>query len=526
MTNKQSKMSFRRYFQLFSIGMVLPMLLVVIVLMAFSFRQYNIRYRETAQLSVNQYARSIGQSLGEVESYLANLAVVDSDYALLTGAASPLSAHMAVHGIVSQFRTAIKAYSAADAFFVCSEVNQMYRDVFGDSFDYEEQSALRLFVRELAAQGDNWYSTGWTVQEAGDKPYLIYIVGKDGTYLVGVVDFDESLDVLLGGDILAFYAGEDAVPLGGPDWLRELSPPPQHTTPFYTGTNGEFLAVSSPIVSTDLALFLLAPRLQPFRQLTSLQILLAAFALLSVLNGLVLFLVSRRTLVSPLEGFAKKVMQGEQPPEASHFSELRQMGNAFSSMRSTIQELEIAAYRQEINRQRAELQYLQLQIRPHFYLNCLKTLYGMSQMQRTEPMQEMILAVSRHLRYCFSDARQMIPFSQEMSHVDNYLAIQKLGQGRKILLRMQIDDELEELAVPPFVLQTFVENSIKYGGYDLEISILAERKDGLLHLVVSDNGAGYPPEYLEMLEQGEAYDPNHIGLYNCSFARYLRNPKL
>ncbi len=51
--------------------------------------------------------------------------------------------------------------------------------------------------------------------------------------------------------------------------------------------------------------------------------------------------------------------------------EFRHMSNTFNEMMAEIKDLKIESYEKEMQKQQAELQFLQIQIKPHFYLNCL-----------------------------------------------------------------------------------------------------------------------------------------------------------
>ncbi|MGV2686400.1 hypothetical protein GNF82_19070, partial [Clostridium perfringens] len=124
--------------------------------------------------------------------------------------------------------------------------------------------------------------------------------------------------------------------------------------------------------------------------------------------------------------------------------------------------MKIVAYEHEIERQKAELQHLQLQIRPHFFLNCLKSLYGMAQQQSYERIQHMILAISNHLRYNFKDNLQLVSLQQELDHVLNYIRIQQIAHHVPPLCEYSVDSALKDFTIPPLPIQAFVENSIKY----------------------------------------------------------------
>ena len=62
-------------------------------------------------------------------------------------------------------------------------------------------------------------------------------------------------------------------------------------------------------------------------------------------------------------------MEGE-----NSFEELEQVNETLEVMVSEIKKQKLLFYEQTIEKQKAQLQYLQLQLKPHFYLNGLKTL--------------------------------------------------------------------------------------------------------------------------------------------------------
>ena len=51
--------------------------------------------------------------------------------------------------------------------------------------------------------------------------------------------------------------------------------------------------------------------------------------------------------------------------------ELEQIDDKFRNMIHQIRRLKITLYEQELEKQKIEMDYLKIQIRPHFYMNCL-----------------------------------------------------------------------------------------------------------------------------------------------------------
>ena len=88
--------------------------------------------------------------------------------------------------------------------------------------------------------------------------------------------------------------------------------------------------------------------------------------------------------------------------------EFAQVNDTFNRMINTITNLKIESYERklaareaELAAEKAELTSLRMQIQPHFYLNCLKNIYGLAQMGSFQEIQDEILLLSKHLRYIF-----------------------------------------------------------------------------------------------------------------------------
>jgi LytS/YehU family sensor histidine kinase len=98
------------------------------------------------------------------------------------------------------------------------------------------------------------------------------------------------------------------------------------------------------------------------------------------------------------------------------------------------------------------------------------------------------------------DAHQhpTIPLRDELKLVSDYLQIEKARFGKRLSYELAVPEELNAAAVPPFTLQTLVENSIKHavathrkGG---ALAVKAFAASDTLHLTVSDDGPGFVGE--------------------------------
>jgi len=179
---------------------------------------------------------------------------------------------------------------------------------------------------------------------------------------------------------------------------------------------------------------------------------------------------------------------------------------------------------EETEKEHALLQYYQLQTRSHFFLNCLKSLYGMLETREFSRMQEMIISFSNHLRYIFHDNLSLVPLRAEIDEVRDYHRIISMDSRQPLILTQEIAPDVQGCLVPPLIIQTFLENSYKYNGRGREVLQFSIRIDRLdfegqarLRVRISDDGIGYPPEMLNDLNsppEPGVFEQYHIGTQN------------
>ncbi len=137
---------------------------------------------------------------------------------------------------------------------------------------------------------------------------------------------------------------------------------------------------------------------------------------------------------------------------------------------------------------------LNTKLQPHFLYN---TLASIQEMCYTEPelASEMIVHLSQYLRdnIDFMDHSDLIPFTQELKHIESYLFIQKARYGNSLNYEQFIG--CKDFQIPPFTVQPLIENAINYGvrknrnGGTVRLETFAE--DGTVHIRVSNSGKGF-----------------------------------
>lgn len=76
-------------------------------------------------------------------------------------------------------------------------------------------------------------------------------------------------------------------------------------------------------------------------------------------------------------------------PTDESSTEMKHLIASFNNMVSQIGELKIRNYEEKMEYQKLMLDYMSLQIEPHFYLNALNLINTMAQMQDTELIEKM-----------------------------------------------------------------------------------------------------------------------------------------
>jgi signal transduction histidine kinase len=156
----------------------------------------------------------------------------------------------------------------------------------------------------------------------------------------------------------------------------------------------------------------------------------------------------------------------------------------------------------------ARLQALRHQLSPHFLFNALHILQGL--LYEDVTLAEKLLSrLGQLLRRSLDLAKHLlIPLSEELALVQDYLEIEKQRYGTRLILHWEVPEPLPEAFIPPFTIQTLVENAIKHAvakqmrptTIHLRVFQVSDR----LEIIVADDGPGFPA----------GNSPHGIGLSN------------
>jgi sensor histidine kinase YesM len=167
----------------------------------------------------------------------------------------------------------------------------------------------------------------------------------------------------------------------------------------------------------------------------------------------------------------------------------------------------------------AELRALKSQLNPHFLFNSLNSLRALID-EDAPRARESVTRLANMLRYSLQSGQlETVAFEEELRIVEDYLALEQIRHEDRLRVRweMEREGELRLLPVPPMLLQTLVENAVKYGISPRreggEIVIAARVEGATLNLRVTNPGDLTAPASASAARAGSS---TGVGLRNAS----------
>jgi len=113
-----------------------------------------------------------------------------------------------------------------------------------------------------------------------------------------------------------------------------------------------------------------------------------------------------------------------------------------------------------------ELSMLKSQINPHFLFNSLNSISSLTMSSPAEA-RDMIIRLSDFLRYSLKHREnEFIPLNEELGHMKDYLAIEKVRFGDRLSYDFKVDTGCEKFPVPTMIFQPLFENAIRHSVYE------------------------------------------------------------
>lgn len=179
------------------------------------------------------------------------------------------------------------------------------------------------------------------------------------------------------------------------------------------------------------------------------------------------------------------------------------MTSRIHSLINDVYKLEIQSKNLEMERVRAELNFLQSQMNPHFLFNTLNAILVVCTKNKYSDVTDIVKSLSKLLRRLLSWKEDLVSVQEEITFIEMYLKIEKFRFRDKFDYVFEIDEQSLKYKIPKLSMQPLVENSCKHGLQTIEglgiIRVSTAVLDNRLQISVSDNGKGIEPDKLKEL---------------------------
>ncbi len=382
--------------------------------------------------------------------------------------------------------------------------------------DYSDCMALRELIKEqLGSSGQSKAGFVWTPVSVNDRLYLLQCYRLGGAVAAGWLPSARAFSFLSGYDGGYMLSGRDGSRL--PTEESAVDEPGQGWGELTEKIDMRYAAVTITLV--DRPSRFLGTQMVVLCFLVLVLIIVAAFSLYT----LTYFQRFIQRPFAQLQSHVDCYVRERDTAKRRGFAELNRAMEAFDSLERQLNSLKIEQYEEKLALEKTQLDYFQLQIKPHFFVNTFSILHGMAQKRDYERIQEFCLKLSDYVRYLFRDGLSTVSLEDELKVVRDYLEVQNIRYRTHSIVDENIPQELLSFQTPPVLLLTFVENTVKHARRDLSQLVVTVRvtpflRDGarFIRLYVSGSCSAFTAEDLEALNSpaADSTGGQHLGIQN------------
>lgn len=517
---------------------LMPLLLLLVFNNIYVDKILRSRLADSNKIVLSLYLKQIDNTLEDVNGCLADFSDNDSDLSIIGSDSEETSYFLAQLRLMNKIRGNIALYEFVDCFFVYSGVRREFIAGSSSRSGIEVSDTVNSYIKEMIENSSRPEEliNGWHAVKINNEYYLLRMLKIDNVYIGAWFTFNRLLIPLyegyFGSSSITVFTNGQGEPLDNTEFVynNQIKLDGDFSNYYITGGKRKYMVVGEQSTKGYFDITAITPDdmiLSGFPYIQSIVIFIAAVTI--VFLPLYLLLLGKTVLV-PL-GRLLSVMKGIRngnldirinPHRTS--TEFRTVNVTFNEMLTQIKKLKIDIYEENLRMQKVELERLQLQLKPHFFLNSLNIINTLARTKKYDLLQEMCMCLIGYFRYMFRSDMNYVSLNDELKHVKNYIRIQELRFPMKLSSEIVSPDYLENLLVPPLMIHTFVENAVKYSigaetPVHLSIHIYPVDGDGesKVKIIISDTGIGFRKEVLDKLQNGERIideHGEHIGIRN------------
>lgn len=528
-SKEHPQMSFQHASLLIMSAIAFPFLFVIILFEWNTAKTYRSSMEASRHSTLSAYGTMFDDSLRIAQNHVIDTAANNLDFQMLTYSKNKTEAFVACQALESNIKPLLQSNALMGCFYLYSEQYDYFHVVSTLSYPRCDQDILKSKVKEFALS--NQTTDSWHTQRLPDRTVLLYMFVSRNTAFSAMIDpiLQNYSDLEPGSRI--FLTDGNGIPFTPETAFGSSAfPAPADWDKIFTDEAGNrYDLVYLSLNSIPGYIVYALPHKTFFEQLNAMQCLLMVIIFCLLASIPVYWLLLRNLLLRPLAGLAEttqKIQEGNtdtRVPRTSNIYEVNTIAEAVNTMLDTIVQQKIDAYEHALSVRDLRLQYLQLQLRPHFFLNCLNLIYSLAEDKKYAELQELTLNLSIYLRSIFKDDSKLVTLASEIKSVESFIRIQESGNTFPPELSLLIDSDTAELMIPSISILTFVENAIKHSKMEdrplhikIKSGLLASVEGTYLNISICDNGGGFAPEVLKELniQDGHPAGEGHIGITN------------
>lgn len=490
------------------------------------------------------YSHQIEAALNKETNFLYNIAVEDPNIAALSQLLNdPDEYYLAKARILNTLTRYHRFDNSVDLQFIYSVKKQ---DLFNTPIktkSYEELLSIKTTIEQLVKEvqpGSAYFREWKAIEYSRDKYALIRLVDTGDDFYLGAFVALENLMIPL--DLIHLDAGfasfvdeqgkliTNTSAIGSQRLNTELASESNEVYQIVKKENRKYIVVMNQIQGTDVILSAVVPEAQMLKNLYHFRRVIVILSIVTFIILIIYLVYLNKIILKPMNNLVRgmrriKLGDWNIRLHSSKSKEFTIINETFNSMASQIHELKISVYEEQIKAHKAELKHLQLQINPHFLLNSINIVYNLAEIKNFSVIQLMCMNLVKYFRFTTKTNQIAVTIAEEMEHMESYIKIQQVRFPERVTYEIHISDSADQAAIPPLLIQPFIENAVKYGfdfmdhpfHIDIQICLLEQNQ---LEIVITDNGNGFSGEVLQQLQSGsyaENQNGKHLGISNVQY---------
>lgn len=383
--SNQRPRSFKRIALLAVSAIALPLLLAVSIFEVYTVKSQQSTVLRARQSTLSIYSDQLERAMDSAELYISNTMVNNWYFKTIAYAKTRTEAHGAAYTMLIGAKEMSMQNPLAAGFATYSGNLDYFNMVYAPKYPTKDMELLREYAVEASAREEALGN--WNPVRLSGGTVFVYSQTFEHTSMVAIVDPSQQTYPDLQEDTRIFYvsgSGEELTPANGFGGADMPAPDRDGWGHLWEYDGRQYGLTAMPVEKIGGYIINASPYVSFFGELDATQRVLIIISLCLVAAIPLCWSILRKALLNPLHRLVEttqEIQSGNieiRVSEESNVKEVTEIAGTVNIMLDSLRRQKILSYEQKLETQQAQMQYLQLQIKPHFYLNCLNIIYSMA----------------------------------------------------------------------------------------------------------------------------------------------------